>query len=1077
MEKILSLRWKVLFFSICVAVVFGLGVSVDSAYAAPTSTTSTCSDSDGGKNYLEQGVVNFVSPWNSVTKTDKCLGQEGYYGPMLQEFFCDNTGYFTSSTYDCNNIKEGSICSVGACIYAVTSTMNGCNDTDNGKNIFVKGGILYGDEGVVGQTDFCDYAGEFISSGNGIVEQFCMSNGEGWHTYLECPDNYECFDGACVPTSTPPTSTSTQLCYDGDGGLDYYTKSHFIGEMYQGVGSPAYHLDSYDACTDATRLSEYFCYKKGDIMPQFSAWGSNVPEGKTWGTWHTYDCAKEGKVCSDGKCVTSGGSTTSSQDVVGQEEQNSAEDLAEEVVDLEDENTGGNYGYDYGYDYGYSYGGQASKSTKINKALNPKMLPDSPFYMFKQAGKGLRSWFTFDKAEKAKLRMRYAAEKLLEANKLIEKGENEEAAQHMDRYAKDIEKLNKIMSDLEQKDEARARELANIALRLRLKEQVLLGKVERESPATELESVKEARRRALVDVEVNAERVRDPESVKRTFELALDVNTGEMNSARKLEILEAVQRTGLTESTGEAVRDLTQRYSQRLEKQVSDSAGRGGLRLADYVENAGGDEVNYLRMLDNLDRRVVNEVAREEVASSVARVATRIENRIGEADVNQRRAATADVLSGLSSESGRDVSIIREVERRIDPKLSASVREVRQELEQRITERPEETRVVGRSFVCPSGFVEQDSYLRDCKQRPEKTVCVKFNDGYIWLVGDAIAGWAMEGERIQISNGVSAEYHHLLGTDCVKLVGDKAAVQVELPKEEITEREEAVQRVESDAPRQVEPVRVETRTPETVTPTRPRVEEVPTQPVVRPVERPVSVPTLIPTPTPATTPTPAPAPTPTRTPAEVPTTNVEVRCTQDTWDCGDWTACSDSGTQTRTCRLSNDCEYVSTPSPVQSQSCTPPVVVARNPDLTVTSFTYSPTTITVGNAVSFVATIYNQGDGDAAASTAYVYVDDRVVGSLSNRTLVAGARESLTWSSIWSATVGDHTIKVCADAINALNETDESNNCSSSRLTVQEAARTGGRVSLGAQVMGELVTMFFPATQAFMFGDEVLRSN
>ena len=78
------------------------------------------------------------------------------------------------------------------------------------------------------------------------------------------------------------------------------------------------------------------------------------------------------------------------------------------------------------------------------------------------------------------------------------------------------------------------------------------------------------------------------------------------------------------------------------------------------------------------------------------------------------------------------------------------------------------------SSVCPLEFVERDSYLGDCKQRPEKTVCVSYNDSFIWLVNDSIAGWAMDGDKIQISKGVLAEYHHLLGTNCVKSVGKGA---------------------------------------------------------------------------------------------------------------------------------------------------------------------------------------------------------------------------------------------------------------------------------------------------------------
>lgn len=47
-------------------------------------------------------------------------------------------------------------------------------------------------------------------------------------------------------------------------------------------------------------------------------------------------------------------------------------------------------------------------------------------------------------------------------------------------------------------------------------------------------------------------------------------------------------------------------------------------------------------------------------------------------------------------------------------------------------------------------------------------------------------------------------------------------------------------------------------------------------------------------------------------------------CNADQWDCTGWSQCSPNGTQTRICTLSYDCPTVSTPKPIETQSCTPP---------------------------------------------------------------------------------------------------------------------------------------------------------
>ncbi len=45
-------------------------------------------------------------------------------------------------------------------------------------------------------------------------------------------------------------------------------------------------------------------------------------------------------------------------------------------------------------------------------------------------------------------------------------------------------------------------------------------------------------------------------------------------------------------------------------------------------------------------------------------------------------------------------------------------------------------------------------------------------------------------------------------------------------------------------------------------------------------------------------------------------------CTEDTWSCSEWSACSISGSQTRTCNMTFDCSAVVTPSPSTTQRCT-----------------------------------------------------------------------------------------------------------------------------------------------------------
>ena len=63
---------------------------------------------------------------------------------------------------------------------------------------------------------------------------------------------------------------------------------------------------------------------------------------------------------------------------------------------------------------------------------------------------------------------------------------------------------------------------------------------------------------------------------------------------------------------------------------------------------------------------------------------------------------------------------------------------------------------------------EQKSYSLDCGSRPEQTVCVSYDDGYIWLVRDSISSWEKAGP-VQTAVGIAARYEHIIGTNSVRI--------------------------------------------------------------------------------------------------------------------------------------------------------------------------------------------------------------------------------------------------------------------------------------------------------------------
>ncbi len=111
------------------------------------------------------------------------------------------------------------------------------------------------------------------------------------------------------------------------------------------------------------------------------------------------------------------------------------------------------------------------------------------------------------------------------------------------------------------------------------------------------------------------------------------------------------------------------------------------------------------------------------------------------------------------------------------------------------------------------------------------------------------------------------------------------------------------------------------------------------------------------------------------------------------------------------------------------------------PDLTVATPTWSPTTVAAGNTVTLSATIWNQGIGASPAGTVHglrFKVDGTTVSSMTAYTtsITPGGVASITATNTWTATSGSHSVLVAVDYGSLISESDETNNSTSVTLVV-----------------------------------------
>ena len=140
-----------------------------------------------------------------------------------------------------------------------------------------------------------------------------------------------------------------------------------------------------------------------------------------------------------------------------------------------------------GVDFGDSRVSEAEVA--IADAFTPDTPADSVFYPFKRFAEGVRNALTFDNAEKARLRLLFALERLAEANDMIKKNKTANAESLLDDFNDDIDETVNITAELKgigQNVSALVKEVDDVTSKSALVLQLVLQKVpEQARPAIE----------------------------------------------------------------------------------------------------------------------------------------------------------------------------------------------------------------------------------------------------------------------------------------------------------------------------------------------------------------------------------------------------------------------------------------------------------------------------------------------------------------------------------------------------------------------------------------------------------------
>lgn len=314
------------------------------------------------------------------------------------------------------------------------------------------------------------------------------------------------------------------------------------------------------------------------------------------------------------------------------------------------------------------------------------LLPNSPLYIFKAVRRGWSDAFTNNPGDKLENSLHFAAERLLEAEALAERGARESSiASALDGFRREVLRVRtraeEAVATLGDTEEGRA--LAEKMIDESIKYQKLIGKIEKGTSGRAVSAAADAKAGAGETLGAAFAFVPQEEAAETLTEV-LDAQRGsDFRDFKNVEVLKTVE-SSVPETARAAVRSATEHALTQLEDSLTSGAGSRSA-LGDYVRAVGGNEVRHLEIIQDLEVRPLSEDARAALLAAKEEVFSRTEARLATLPTEEKQA----LLGHLHEGTIEQVRVVKELEKNITAETLADVTDVAAAAKQGLAEKIE----------------------------------------------------------------------------------------------------------------------------------------------------------------------------------------------------------------------------------------------------------------------------------------------------------------------------------------------------------------------------------------------------
>ena len=270
---------------------------------------------------------------------------------------------------------------------------------------------------------------------------------------------------------------------------------------------------------------------------------------------------------------------------------------------------------------------------------DPSVLPDNPFYFAKEWWqKANVKLFTINKAKKAEKQLKYANQRLLEAKKLAEKGDEEALNEALEKYDKDLEYISEKISEVGDKD-SRFKNVVKNFTKNQFQHQGFFDRLSKKGgdlPEEAKERIREHQEEALGTLSDVLSQI-DKEEIEGDLEdILTEIKGSDFKGFKNLEVLKRVEEK-VPEEALPAIRQAQQNALNRLKNTLSEMDPDDKEKLSEYIKNISGDENIHFDILEEMTSSGLDFSVLGEARKAKEEAFTKIKEKIQQMNDNQKK--------------------------------------------------------------------------------------------------------------------------------------------------------------------------------------------------------------------------------------------------------------------------------------------------------------------------------------------------------------------------------------------------------------------------------------------------------